>query len=107
MQTGTILASVGSGASHPRHLLIVSRHHRGLYEYVRARFADEGNVEVILDRRRGRDRRTMSGRPAVDRRAAQRRVRSHVDAALRLESMQFVTIVSLASRGPEGEVTTG
>jgi len=43
----------------------------------------------------------------VDRRAAQRRVRSHVDAALRLESMQFVTIVSLASRGPEGEVTTG
>ena len=46
----------------PRHLLIISRYHPGLYDYVRARFADEDNVEVILDRRRGRDRRASCGR---------------------------------------------
>jgi len=91
MQTGVSLASAGSEASQPRHFLIISRYHPGLYDYVRARFADEDNVEVVLDRRRGRDRRMTPGRPAVDRRAAERRVRSHVDAALRMESMQFVT----------------
>src|SRR5262245_42332696 len=107
MQTGIFLASARRGTSHPRHLLIVSRQYRGLYEYVRARFADEDNVEVVLDRRRGRDRRTMPGRPTVDRRAAERRAHSHVDAALRLESMQFVTIAPRSSEGPEGEVTTG
>lgn len=76
----------------PCHLLIISRHHPGLYEYVRQRFASEGNVQVILDRRRGRDRRTQRVEPGVERRAADRRSRPHVDAALRMESMQFLTI---------------
>jgi hypothetical protein len=111
MKTGASLASAGHEASSPRHFLIISRYHPGLFEYVRARFADEDSVEVVLDRRRGRDRRMIPGRPAVDRRTGERRVRSHVDAALRMESMQFVTIVpglTSASRpGPEGEVTTG
>jgi hypothetical protein len=105
------LASAGHEASSPRHVLIISRYHPGLFEYVRARFADEDRVEVLLDRRRGRDRRIIPARPAVDRRTAERRVRSHVDAALRMESMQFVTIspgvTSASPPAPEGDVTTG
>jgi hypothetical protein len=44
-----------------RHLFLVSRHEARLYEYLLERFRDDGNVEVILDRRRGERR----GRPHV------------------------------------------
>jgi hypothetical protein len=115
MQSGTSWPSAmtersSGGASHSRHLLIISRYHPGLYEYVRARFADEDNVEVILDRRRGRNRRARRGHPPVDRRETDRRVHAHVDAALRMESMQFVTIPqrtgTAGSRVAIGEATT-
>ena len=97
MRTETLWASAVSARSAgsarpPRHLLIISRYHPGLYNYVRARFAHEDNVEVVLDRRRGRDRRASAVEAHVERRAADRRVRPHIDAALRMESMQFVTI---------------
>jgi len=75
-----------------RHVVIIARHYSALFEYVRGRFATEGNVEVILDRRAGRDRRRRSSRMAPERRARDRRRRPHVDDALRMESMQFVTI---------------
>lgn len=81
-----------------RHLVIISRYHPGLYEYVRRRFAAEGNVEVVLDRRRGRDRRTQSAVAGVERRSTDRRTRPDIDAALRMESMQFLTIPRGAGR---------
>ena len=81
-----------------RHLLIISRYHPGLYDYVRSRFAGEDNVEVILDRRRGRDRRNATATVPRERRSADRRVRQNVDDALRMESMQFVTIARGAAR---------
>jgi hypothetical protein len=74
-----------------RHLLIIAKDQVGLYRYVRARFAAEQAVEVILDRRRQPDRRQRASDVDVDRRAADRRRRPHVDAALRLESMHFLT----------------
>ena len=83
-----------------RHLLIISRYHPGLYDYVRARFAGEDNVEVILDRRRGRDRRHAADALHDERRASDRRVRPHVDDALRMESMQFVTISRSGTHTP-------
>lgn len=95
----TVNETSGSSGRPIRHLLIISRYHPGLYEYVRARFAGEDNVEVILDRRRGRDRRSTAALVHVDRRASDRRVRPHVDDALRMESMQFVTISRGVSRG--------
>jgi hypothetical protein len=103
MRTETVWESrvtscVSGSARPPRHLLIISRYHPGLYEYVRARFAHEDNVEVVLDRRRGRDRRAQAAEAGVERRSADRRVRPHVDAALRLESMQFVTVAPAAAR---------
>jgi hypothetical protein len=89
------------GASAKRHLLIVSRHHPGLYDYMRQRFAAEPNVAVIFDRRRGRDRRSQSGNTERERRAGERRLRPQVDAALKMESMQFLTILPgpMARRG--------
>jgi hypothetical protein len=92
--------SSSGGTRPPRHLLIISRYHPGLYEYVRARFAREDSVEVILDRRRGRDRRNVAGITAVERRASDRRTRPHVDTALRMESMQFVTVAPPAAPPP-------
>ncbi|HEX2436655.1 MAG TPA: hypothetical protein VHT71_00020 [Methylomirabilota bacterium] len=82
----------GSAPDVPRHLLIISRYHPGLYEYVRTRFASEDNVEVVLDRRRGRDRRSFAIEAGQERRSSDRRVRPQVDVALRMESMQFVTV---------------
>jgi hypothetical protein len=87
------------GPRPPRHLLIISRYHPGLFDYVRARFAHEDNVEVVLDRRRGRDRRVAVRKSGVERRSTERRIRPHVDAALRMESMQFVTVAP-GSGGP-------
>src|SRR4249920_1332676 len=81
-----------SDGPQPRHVVIIARHYAALFEYVRGRFAAEGNVEVILDRRAGRDRRRRTARMTADRRARDRRRRPHVDDALRIESMQFVTI---------------
>jgi len=100
MRTETPWASAVSGCDTrpPRHLLIISRYHPGLYDYVRARFSHEDNVEVVLDRRRGRDRRASAVEAHVERRSADRRVRPHIDAALRMESMQFVTIAPSTMR---------
>jgi hypothetical protein len=89
-----------------RHLLIISRHHPGLYDYVTKRFAAEPSVEVILDRRRGRDRRAGQDQAAVERRAGDRRTRPDIDVALRMESMQFLTI-PLPSAGTAAGTTEG
>jgi hypothetical protein len=85
-------SALPSDPRQPRHVVIIAHHYAALFEYVRGRFAAEGNVEVILDRRGGRDRRRRTARATAERRRRDRRRRPHVDEALRLESMQFVTI---------------
>jgi len=76
----------------PRHVVIIGRHYASLFEYVQGRFACEDNVEVVLDRRSHRDRRRRSAGMRTERRAGERRRRQHIDDALRVESMQVVTI---------------
>ena len=75
-----------------RHLFIISRDQPGLWEYLRREFSSEANVEVVLDRRRGRDRRSGGERRVVprvaetgmsDRRALERRMRAFADTQLR------------------------
>jgi hypothetical protein len=89
----TDMMTTARGEGHqPRHVVIIARHYAALFEYVRGRFATEGNVDVILDRRAGRDRRRRTGRMGTERRTRDRRRRPHVDDALRTESMQFVTV---------------
>jgi len=105
MPAGTLWTTTVSdeAAGGPRHVLIISRHHPGLFEYVRQRFAAEDRVQVILDRRRGRDRRTQRAEPGIERRSTDRRTRPDVDAALRMESMQFLTLTPAARAGdPSG-----
>src|SRR6266446_2155945 len=68
-----------------RHLFLVSRHEARLYEYLLERFRDDGNVEVILDRRRGeRRRRSPAQGQEPDRRRSDRRTRREIDLELQV-----------------------
>lgn len=74
-----------------RHLFLVSRHEARLYEYLLDRFRDDGNVEVILDRRRGERRRRPPGQEP-DRRQVERRSRREVDLELKIRSHVILTL---------------
>src|SRR2546428_4496775 len=50
-----------------RHLFLIARDQPGLWDYLRREFSSEENVEVILYRRLGRDRRSRPDRRAVPR----------------------------------------
>ena len=75
-----------------RHLFIVSRRHRRLYEYLVERFHDDQRVEVILDRRRGERRATRVEPVTEDRRIAERRQRLPPDDDLDARSHIIVTL---------------
>ena len=74
-----------------RHLFLISRHEGRLYEYLLERFRDDGNVEVILDRRRGERRRRPHGQQP-DRRRSDRRTRREVDLELQIRSHVILTL---------------
>lgn len=74
-----------------RHLFLVSRHEGRLHEYLLERFHDDGNVEVILDRRRG-ERRGRSQRQELERRRSDRRTRREVDLELQVRSHVILTL---------------
>ena len=69
-----------------RHLFLVARDEVRLCDYLQREFSSEEGVEVLLDRRSGRDRR-IAPRPlaalAEERRSAERRIRVFVGAQLR------------------------
>lgn len=75
-----------------RHLFLVSRHEARLYEYLLERFRDDGNVEVILDRRRGERRGRSDAQQQPERRRSDRRTRREVDLELRVRSHVILTI---------------
>ena len=80
-----------------RHLFLVARDQPDLHEYLAREFVSEGNVEVILDRRVGPERRgdhdrrrtPRAGAARAERREAERRLlaerrlRQFVDSQLR------------------------
>lgn len=66
----------------PRFIYVVARDRRDLYERLRAEFAGQSDVAVVLDRRRGERRRSDEGSP-VDLRRTQRRCQPELDAELR------------------------
>jgi class 3 adenylate cyclase/tetratricopeptide (TPR) repeat protein len=70
------------------HLVIVARPNLNLYEYLRQKFADDPNVQVVLDRRHGEERRPDGG-ASVERRAADRR-RLAIDQALHSRGLAVV-----------------
>jgi hypothetical protein len=73
---------MGSAAMRTRHLIVVTRDRRALYERLRHVLAESPEFEVILDRRRA-ERRRATGSPARERRQRDRRAaRAGADAAL-------------------------
>ena len=70
------------------HLVIVARPQVNLYEYLRQKFADDPNVQVVLDRRQG-ERRGETAATAADRGAADRR-HMEIDQALRARGLAVV-----------------
>jgi hypothetical protein len=79
----------------PAQVFIVARRHPELYEYLTARFADDANVTVVLDRRlTPRRRRALPA--AAERRRVDRRSRPEVDEQLRATSLAIVTAPTAA-----------
>lgn len=81
-----------------KHLLVVARHRRELYEQVKRAFAGHESVEVILDRRAG-ERRQRKGASALDRRRRNRRSRSVIDEQLRTIGWSLVLLDLAKSNG--------
>ena len=80
-----------------KHLLIVARHRRELYEEIKRAFAGHESVEVVLDRRQG-ERRQGKGSAAVDRRRRSRRMRPGIDEQLRTIGWSLVLLDLTKSR---------
>jgi chromosome segregation ATPase len=85
----------------PAQLFIVARRYPELYEYLSARFADDANLAVVLDRRLA-PRRHRAQPAAAERRHGQRRSRPEVDERLRTTSLAVVTAPKTPA-APEGE----
>ncbi len=77
-----------------RHVFVVARDSAYLAGYLRDRFKDRPEVEIVMDRRRGERRREKAeaAEAAPDRRGSDRRARPTVDEELRLSSCVFVTL---------------
>jgi hypothetical protein len=76
-----------------RYLIVVSRQHPEMQEYLTERFRDDGNVAVILDRREiaAQDGRARKNAP-VNNAGSERRVRRDVGGELRTRSHIIVTL---------------
>jgi hypothetical protein len=86
-----------------RHIFIVGRAHRDLYEVLVRRFANDRNVSVVFDRRVG-DRRVHVLTVSPDRerrRSPDRRRRQSIDEELRSRSHAIVTLED--PRGDAGQ----
>src|SRR5262245_30516943 len=74
-----------------KHLLIVARHRRELYEEIKRAFAGHESVEVILDRREVERRQSKEG-AQPDRRRRGRRARPGIDEQLRTIGWSLVLL---------------
>jgi len=84
---------VADARTTPARLLIVARPHADLYEYLHARFSDDANVTVILDRRLA-PRRRRPVPAAAERRRAERRCQVDVDEQLQAHALAIVAAPS-------------
>jgi len=77
------------------HLLVIAHYNLGLYDFLKERYAEDAEVTVVLDRRRG-ERRRPGHPPGSERRASDRRGPELRDGALRLHG--FVVIPTEPAR---------
>ena len=79
-----------------RHIFIVARAHRDLFEFLEKQFAEDGNVWVVLDRRQSDRRRAYPTHSAHDgdrrRAVSDRRTRPAVDEELKARSHAIITL---------------
>jgi hypothetical protein len=75
-----------------RWLFIVARDTSRLYGYLADAFQDDPEVHVLMDRRVGERRRQHWAHGTAERRQAQRRQHSDVDARLRAVGYAFVKL---------------
>ena len=68
------------------HIFVVAHHNLGLFEFLKEKFAGDGEVTVILDRR-GSERRGDGPPSAAERGRAERRYPGSGDGALRLRGL--------------------
>ena len=87
----TLSRRAAEDAAITKHLLIVARHRRELYDQIKRAFAGHETVQVVLDRREG-ERRRRKEPTASDRRAADRRARSGIDEQLRTIGWSLVLL---------------
>ena len=73
----------------PARIFVVARRHPELYEYLRSRFAGDGGVTVVLDRRVA-PRRPRAHAAAAERRRNDRRSRPEVEEQLAATSLAIV-----------------
>jgi hypothetical protein len=90
--------SLEVAASMPRHLFIVSREVPHLADYMRLSFANEPEVQVLVDRRVGPDRRTRATAVVLERRTGERRAKAFLDHQLR---QYFHALVPARRDAPE------
>jgi len=78
-----------------RHVYVVGREHRDLYEVLTKQFASDGNVRVVLDRRVGERRRVQADDAPFEterRQRSDRRIRPSVDEELKSRSHAIVSL---------------
>ncbi|HEY3065308.1 MAG TPA: hypothetical protein VGL09_05920 [Methylomirabilota bacterium] len=80
-----------------RHLFIVAREQKDLYEYLLKDFAADPKVDVLFDRRVQERRVRQEAVPGGDRRRRERR-QDRVDAELRSVGFAIVRAAQVASR---------
>jgi galactokinase len=76
-------------------LFVIARRHAELYEYLSAQFADDTDVQIVLDRRLA-ERRRRALPAAAERRRVDRRSRPDVDEKLLTTSLAIVTAAEAA-----------
>src|SRR2546425_13162474 len=92
---------VADARTTPARLLIVARPHADLYEYLHARFSDDANVTVILDRRLA-PRRRRPVPAAAERRRAERRCQGGGDEQPQAPAPPVVAAPAAAAAPPAG-----
>jgi hypothetical protein len=88
---GASEATRRSDTRSPRHVIVVARQHRDLYEYLVEALAGNESTQVVLDRRTAERRRMGGGARIPERRRGDRRINRAAEAALRALGVAVVS----------------
>jgi class 3 adenylate cyclase/tetratricopeptide (TPR) repeat protein len=85
------------------HLLVVAHYNLGLFDFLKSRFAEDQDVTVVLDRRKG-ERRRPGSPPGSERRSGnRRRSATMTDGTLRLQGFVVIPPEDTGATLPTGK----